>query len=161
MNLNINEVLASKWMAITDLPEQGVDLQILNVTKEAVGEMLEDKIAVHFNAGYKPMLANRTNLRILSALFGPHTQAWLGKVVNVYNDPTVSYGGRITGGVRVRPAQAAAHQPHNNLPAAPQAPNYPGHQDNPASYQPAATPQQYRQASGGAFPNALTDDIPF
>lgn len=146
VNINMNEVLSSKWLANTDLPEQGIDLQMLNVTKESVGEMLEEKFALHFNAGYKPLLLNRTNIRIISSLFGPQTQSWIGKTVNVYNDPTVSYGGRITGGVRVRPAM-----------------------------QQQASAQQYRQASGAQVPPQydernpppvnsipdLRDDIPF
>lgn len=165
MGFNINQVLASKWMAGTDLPQQGLDLPILNVTKEAVGEMLEEKLAVHFGGGFKPMLANRTNLRILSSLFGPNTGAWAGKVVNVYHDPSVQYGGKLVGGIRVRPAVAPAYQPHNNMPGVPQdqQQGYPGHQDNPGSYHPQASAQQYRQASGAPIPTVadLADEIPF
>jgi len=146
MGYNMNEVLSSKWMANTDLPTSGVDLQMLNVTKEAVGEMLEEKFALHFNGGFKPLLLNRTNIRILSALHGADTGQWIGKTVNVYNDPTVSYAGRMTGGVRIRAAQS-----------------HPGHQDDPRSYQPQASAQQYRAASGAPIPTAadLADDIPF
>jgi len=152
MGFNMNEVLSSKWMANTDLPTSGVDLQMLNVTKEAVGEMLEEKFALHFNGGFKPLLLNRTNIRILSALHGADTGGWIGKTVNVYNDPTVSYAGRMTGGVRIRAAQAASNQQQ-----------YPGHQDDPRSYQPQASAQQYRAASGAPIPTAadLADDIPF
>jgi hypothetical protein len=141
MAYDMNEVLSSKWMANTDLPEQGVDLQMLNVTKEAVGEMLEEKFALHFNGGFKPLLMNRTNIRIINSLYGPNTAGWIGKTVNVYNDPTVSYGGRVTGGVRVRMATA-------------------GQQQRWQAPQPQATAQEYMQASGGPFPG-LADDIPF
>lgn len=153
MGYNVNEILSSKWMSINDVPTTGVNLQILNVTKEAVGEMLEEKFAIHFNGGFKPLLANRTNLRIVSALHGADTGQWIGKTVNVYNDPSVSYAGRMTGGVRIR-ASNDIRQPHNNLP---------GHQDDPRSYQPQASAQQYRAASGAPIPSAadLADDIPF
>jgi len=165
MGYNINQVLASKWMSGTDIPPQGVDLPILNVTKEAVGEMLDEKLAIHFGGGHKPLLANRTNLRIVSSLFGPDTSAWTGQVVNVYFDPSVQYGGKLVGGIRLRPAVAQAYQPHNNMPGVPQGQHqgYPGHQDNPGSYQPQASAQQYRQASGAPIPNRrdLEDDIPF
>jgi hypothetical protein len=129
---------------VTDFPQQGVDLQILNVTKEQVGEMLEDRLAVHLSAGFKPFLANRTNLRILASLLGPDTGNWIGKVVNVYVDPTVQYAGRLVGGIRVR---AAMHQ----LPT-------------PQPQQPQATEAQYRQASGAQIPPSfydLKDDFPF
>jgi hypothetical protein len=151
MAYDMNEVLSSKWMANTDLPEQGVDLQMLNVTKEAVGEMLEEKFALHFNGGFKPLLMNRTNIRIINSLYGPNTAGWIGKTVNVYNDPTVSYGGRVTGGVRVRMATANQQQ---RWQAPQQAP------------QPQATAQEYRQASGGQLPSNeppawAVEDIPF
>lgn len=123
--MNVNDILASKWASVTDFPTHGVDLQIINCTKEAVGEMLEDKIAIHFNGGFKPLLANRTNLRVLAALLGPDTANWSGRTVNVYADPTVQYAGRLVGGVRVRAAMS-----------------------QPQPQQPQATAQQYRQASG-------------
>lgn len=138
-NINVNDILASKWLAITDLPTEGIDLQILNVTREQVGEELEDKLAIHLNAGYKPMLCNRTNMRILASLYGPQTAGWISKTVNVYNDPTVSYAGRMTGGVRIRPT--AQRQPTSQ----PQAPQ--------------ASAQQYRAASGSPAPVLADPDL--
>lgn len=110
MNFNINEVLSSRWMAKEDVPTSGVNLTVREVTQEAVGEELEAKLALHFHGSYKPLLLNRTNLRILGALLGNNTGEWKGKAVCVYSDPTISFGGKLVGGVRVR-------APHEERPA--------------------------------------------
>jgi hypothetical protein len=133
--MNVNDILASKWAGVNDFPPQGVDLQILNVTAESVGEMLEQKVALHLSAGFKPVLLNRTNLQTLAGLYGPDTNGWIGKPVNVFADHSVMYAGKQVGGVRVRRPVAQAAQPQ-------------------------ATAAQYRQASG-AVPGDLKDDMPW
>ena len=45
---------------------------------------------------------NQVNLRLLVDWFGPKTRAWIGKTVTVYRDDSVSFGGRQTGGWRLR-----------------------------------------------------------
>jgi len=101
MNINFNDVLASKWMSATDLPPQGVDLIIRSFSMEQVGDELEDKVALHFHGSYKPLLLNRTNLRILQSIHGT-SENCINKAICVYNDPSISFGGRLTGGVRLR-----------------------------------------------------------
>lgn len=151
MNFDMNQVLSSKWMAKEDVPVQGVDLIIRQITQEAVGDEMEEKYAMHFHGSYKPLLLNRTNIRIVMSLYGPKSESWLNNPICVYNDPTISYGGRLTGGVRLR-------MPTNFQPLVPP------QQQQATPFQPQATPQQYRQASGAQVPNAdgeLADDVPF
>jgi len=109
-NFNMNDVLASKWMAKDDVPTQGVDLIIRQLTKEEVGDELEEKFAMHFHGSYKPLLLNRTNIRIVMSLYGPNSADWINKPICVYNDPTISFAGRLTGGVRLRMPQPAQRQ---------------------------------------------------
>jgi hypothetical protein len=45
---------------------------------------------------------NKTNLRLLAKWFGKHARGWIGKDVAIYIDESVSYAGRLTGGLRVR-----------------------------------------------------------
>ena len=162
MNLDMNELLASKWMAKEDVPQQGVDLLMRAVTQESVGEDLEDKVALHFHGSYKPLLLNRTNTRIIMSLYGPKTDAWVNQPICVYNDPTISYAGRLTGGVRVRMPQqtrpAAA-----TVPPAPHGWPQPGNTMHGARAQ-AQAEAAYANAAGGrpVRPIAdLVDDIPF
>lgn len=45
---------------------------------------------------------NRTNLALLAKYFGKRAQAWVGQSIAVYRDESVNFGGRLTGGLRVR-----------------------------------------------------------
>jgi hypothetical protein len=54
------------------------------------------------------MLLNSTNIKLLEKACGSDdTDDWVGKEVIVYNDENVSFGGQITGGLRIRKQQAA------------------------------------------------------
>jgi hypothetical protein len=52
------------------------------------------------NAGrpFKPCLIMR---RLLTSAWGPDTTKWVGRSMQLYNDPTVTYGKEETGGVRI------------------------------------------------------------
>jgi hypothetical protein len=117
MSINFDQVLSSKWMSKDDVPTQGVDLIIRSITQEQVGDELEEKLALHFHGSYKPLLLNRTNIRILQSIYGSDSSKCLNQPICVYCDPTISYGGRLTGGVRLRMPQPAQR------PAAPPAPS--------------------------------------
>lgn len=115
--MNVNDILASKWMAKEDVTRAGVVLTVFRVQKEEIGPDLEEKLTLLFREqGYKPLILNKTNIRILVSLFGAETDAWRDKEVVVYNDPTVGYGGQVTGGVRIRMA------PDNSPPEKPTRP---------------------------------------
>ena len=45
---------------------------------------------------------NKTNLRLCAKWFGTKARAWADQVIVVYLDESVSFGGRLTGGLRVR-----------------------------------------------------------
>ena len=45
---------------------------------------------------------NKTNLALLAKWFGTKARAWADQVIVVYLDESVSFGGRLTGGLRVR-----------------------------------------------------------
>jgi hypothetical protein len=54
---------------------------------------------------------NRTNLALLAKYFGKHSSKWVGQTIAVYRDESVSFGGRLVGGLRVRRAS-----PHDLAP---------------------------------------------
>ena len=69
--------------------------------------------------GEKELSLNATNRNILGAAFGKQANAWVGKEIGIYFDPTVTFGGKATGGVKVKSLEdpfAAAPVP---APAAP------------------------------------------
>ena len=104
--MKISEMLASNWLRKEDLsdPVGGEVFTIKKLTEELVGSDQQSKWACHWRVrDVAPMLWNKTNLRILAAMLGDDTDNWIGKEVEVYHDPSISYGGQLVGGLRVRP----------------------------------------------------------
>jgi hypothetical protein len=84
-----------------------------NVAKEGAPEEL--KWCIAFPELEKPMVLNSTNGQIIAQITkSEDTDHWAGHKVVLYDDPTVSFGGKLVGGIRVRaprnqPATAAPH----------------------------------------------------
>ncbi len=67
----------------------------------------EDKPVVYFRDGVKPMILNNTNWMAIEDAYGPESDAWTGKAIEMYCDPGVMFGGKRVGGVRVRIVKGA------------------------------------------------------
>ena len=116
----------SKYLAKGDVGEDGLILTIKGFRMETVkgdgGD--EDKVVLHFREDIKPMIVNRTNSQLLAIATGAKVAGEsIGKQIVVYNDPTVSFGGKVTGGLRIkkvtgapRPAPAAANDIDDSIP---------------------------------------------
>jgi hypothetical protein len=77
----------------------GCDQQ--NVAKEGVEP--EMKWALHFEETEKPMVLNSTNAQIIAVIAkNEDTDNWKGVKVVLYNDPSISFSGKLTGGIRAR-----------------------------------------------------------
>ncbi len=78
----------------------------------AQGEPPELKGTVHFHEVEKPLVLNQTNAQLMAIATGLSGDSdeteFIGKKIVLFNDPTVSFGGKITGGIRIR---AARNQP--------------------------------------------------
>lgn len=112
----------SKYLAKTDVGEDGVILTIRGFKQEVVkgddGE--EDKIVLYFVEGVKPMILNRTNAALLAGATGcAKAGEAKGKQIIVYNDMTVSFGGRVTGGLRIKRIAGAPRPAPKSTPATP------------------------------------------
>jgi hypothetical protein len=83
----------------------------VNTAKEDAEPVM--KWAMNFGESDKPMVLNSTNIQLCEKIFSSDdTDHWVGKKLVVYVDPNVSYGGKITGGLRVRaPKNGAAPAP--------------------------------------------------
>jgi hypothetical protein len=63
----------------------------------------EMKWCLYFLELDKPMVMNSTNIHLAGSICGSDdTDDWAGKQVVLYNDPNVSFGGKLTGGIRLR-----------------------------------------------------------
>ena len=77
-----------------------------NVAKE--GAEHEMKWCLTFAESDKPLVLNSTNIQICAQVFGSDdTDDWTGKKIVLFNDPNVSYAGKLTGGIRVRAPKVA------------------------------------------------------
>jgi hypothetical protein len=76
------------------------------------------------------MVLNSTNAQLIARITG-HDQDiernWIGQPIILFDDPNVSYGGKLVGGIRVRAPKKGAV-----LPKQPPAvdPNYPPQEDD-------------------------------
>ena len=99
----------SKYLAKEDVGLAGKNLTISGFKRETVGRGVEaeDRAIMAFSEeDVKPMVLNKTNKNRLKHYLGSSTsEGVIGKVVNVYNDPDVEFGGEIVGGLRIRGEQ--------------------------------------------------------
>jgi hypothetical protein len=69
---------------------------------------VEKKLVAHFVGKDKALILNRTNCEALEDICGTDDYAaWAGHMVVLYADPTVKFGGRTVGGLRIRAVEAA------------------------------------------------------
>lgn len=103
--MNINEMKESKYLKKEDVG-QGKLLTIKGLSQENVAlesQPEELKYIMFFNEESKGLVMNWTNIQLCANAAGSEdTDNWVGKQIVLYNDPNVSYAGKITGGIRVR-----------------------------------------------------------
>lgn len=95
----------SKYLAKDDVGEDGLILTVKGFRMETLesDDGNEDKMVLHFVEDIKPMVLNRTNAQLISIATGAKVAGEAkGKKIVVFNDPTVSFGGKVTGGLRIK-----------------------------------------------------------
>lgn len=112
--MNVNDLKKSKFLKKEDVtPPVLVTIagcEEVNVAKEGVEP--EMRWALHLKEMDKPLILNSTNGQIIAAISGSEeSDDWIGKKIVLYNDPNIFFGGKMTGGIRVRaPKQKTATQ---------------------------------------------------
>jgi hypothetical protein len=102
--MKATDVFPSTFLKKEDVGK-GLTLTIETVSMEDVNgdDGKEKKAVLHFADGRaKPMILNRGNWSILEEAYGVDSDDWAGHPVEVYVDPSVMFGGKRVGGVRVR-----------------------------------------------------------
>lgn len=138
---NIKQMMGSKYLKQDDVPQPAL-VTISHLDQQEVNDgdgKKELKWCLHFAEFDKPLILNPTNTNLCALACGSEeSDEWHGKKVVLYTDPTVSMGGKLVGGLRIRPRRD---------------------QPQPA---PAARPAQPAQPKtpGGKFDD-MVDDIPF
>ncbi len=108
---NINAMMPSKYLKKEDVPTPAL-VTIRSFSHENVapqGQPEEKKWIIHFEEFENGMVMNSTNLQLCAVALGSEeTEEWMGRQVVIFNDPNVSFGGKLTGGLRVRAMRRAA-----------------------------------------------------
>lgn len=101
------------WRSMTDRDYlYAYDLQGRDVTvtieKVVAGELTSTggkktkKPIVSFVGKAKPLALNATNAKTIAAMYGNHTEAWIGKAITIW-PTTTSMGGETVECIRIRP----------------------------------------------------------
>lgn len=100
--LKRSDVGAGKLLTITECVQE-------NVAK--ANEAAEMKWCLYFSEVEKPMVLNRTNAELVGMISGErNSDNWGGIKIVAYDDPSISFGGKLVGGIRVRAPRGAAAQ---------------------------------------------------
>lgn len=106
--MNIDELKKSTFLKRSDVANQGrgtpatiAKAEFMNVAKEGAPEEL--KRVLWFQELDKPMVMNSTNGEIIAKITGSRDDDhWTGHKVVLYDDPNISFQGKLVGGIRVR-----------------------------------------------------------
>lgn len=119
--MRIGEMKESKYLKKEDVGT-GKLVTIKRLEKSNVSgdnQEPDEKYVLFFNEFDKGMVLNWTNIQLIAHAVGSEeTDNWIGKKIVIYEDPNVSYGGKLVGGIRVRapkPQAKAAPQPEPEL----------------------------------------------
>lgn len=111
--MNIQDLKISKFLKKEDVGP-GALVTIRQITSENVakeGADPEMKFCLHFDEYEKPLVLNSTNGQLIGQITGITDNietGWIGRSIVLYSDPSVSFGGKLVGGIRVRAPRAAA-----------------------------------------------------
>lgn len=107
----LHEFTDSKFLKKEDVgPGALVKLMAVKQHNVAVqGAEPDLKWCAHFDKFEKPMVINSTNAQLMAAIAGSDdSDHWIGKYFVLYNDPNVTFAGKVTGGLRVRAPKAGS-----------------------------------------------------
>lgn len=101
---NVNDLKDSRFLTKEDV-EPPVTVTIKGYKEQGVemeGEPERKKWTLFFHELDKPLVLNMTNGQRIEVVTGSaEFDDWIGKKITLYNDKTVSFGGKLTGGIRV------------------------------------------------------------
>lgn len=128
--MHISQLKQSRFLTRGDVG-QGILVTIReifqdNVAKEGAPEEL--RWCLQFDEHEKPMVLNSTNGQLIAGITkSEDTDHWVGHKIVLYDDPSISFGGKLVGGIRVRAprgqAAKAAAAPAPKPAAAPESPD--------------------------------------
>jgi hypothetical protein len=109
MELNIPGAYLKK----EDLPKgEDLILTIAGGQMEEIGQEKDSLPVLSFEETEQKLVLNKTNIALIFAAHNAtDTDELMGKKIALFNDKSVSFGGKVVGGIRVRP-----HNPDDEPP---------------------------------------------
>jgi hypothetical protein len=103
--MKVHELRDSRYLTKDDV-DPPVNVMIKAVAKENVameGEEPREKYVMFFHGNPKGIVLNMTNGMLLEEITGSdNSDDWIGRKIQLYNDPTIMFGGKRVGGIRIR-----------------------------------------------------------
>jgi hypothetical protein len=109
-----SDAFPSQYLNASDLAGRGdVPCTIEHIAMENMGNDDDQKAkpVMYFKNGSKGLPLNGTNWDALSAVFGEESDAWIGKRVTLWLDPSVRFRGKPTPGIRFKFPEVKAVAP--------------------------------------------------
>lgn len=107
------DMVKSKFWRARDIEGQPPKtLLIADVTEELLGRGLHQdvKCFLWFSNSPKGLQLNKSRVTLLEAAYGPDSEGWIGRRIQIYFDPTIEFGGRPVGGVGIRTEPGVVYQ---------------------------------------------------
>lgn len=101
--MRMSQMFPSNYLGKDDVPHP-LTTTIAKVTQEEIkgDNGNELKAVIYFHGLDKAFICNKTNAFTLCEAYGDDSDLWRSKPVEIYLDPTVSFGGKRVGGLRLR-----------------------------------------------------------
>ena len=102
-----NEALPGKYLAKEDFdPPRVVEIQKVAIEEIEGGGSVENKPILYFKGSRRGIVLNGTNWDLIVKITGKDdSDDWYGAQIEVYHDPSIRFGPRKVGGIRVRAPQ--------------------------------------------------------
>lgn len=105
----ISEMTPSNFLRKEDC-EPPILVKINNVAQHNVAmdnQPQDMKWCLEFQENICPLVLNKTNMLMLEAITGSdNSDDWIGRMVVLFNDKTIQFQGKLTGGIRIRAPKA-------------------------------------------------------
>lgn len=103
MNINDTFPSTSNFLKKEDLTKPvKVKIESVDLMEFEQDGKPQRKLILKFVGKEKALACNKTNARTIAAMHGDETDNWVGVEITLYNDPTVSMGDQVVGGIRIQ-----------------------------------------------------------
>jgi hypothetical protein len=110
--MNVNAIFPSNYLKASDLQGKQPRVTIERVELETLGQGkdAQQRPVIYFAGKDKGLVANKTNMSAVAAVFGDETDDWGGAEIILF-ETMVDYQGKVTPAIRVKVPPVAPRKP--------------------------------------------------